>query len=326
MLKQSLTELKVFSIVLISKALEISLENAVKIMKKPTVKIGGKRVTMATITPNPPTVDLIIFSPLKIEDKASPKELPMIGIKLLDKNFAVLIPIVSVLDAIVVCIVKMPTNIVTKRDRVKIMVFLTADVNPEMLKFSLMLPLKQSAKKEPVIGSNKSAVIAEIIWATKKIVELYVIELIAPLEIAIIPVKTGMKHNIKSPKFFITEEMLVTQSIIGAAIIPHEQIAVKIPNELFKSDPKLYDLKLLNKAKSKIIMRQLMKSLIGDLSKFVDFKNMYSNIFVILKFWISSGFFKSTPISSKSFLVSLGTASSIWSISIFSYCSFNRSS
>ena len=141
-------------------------------MKKATFKIGGSNVIMQTIIPNPPTADFIMFKPLKIEDIASPKELPIIGIKFPDKNFAVLMLIESAFEAKLLCIVKIPTKIVTNKDSVKITTFLTADVKPEMLKLSLMLPQIERAKKEPVIGSSKSFVIKEITWDIIKSVEL----------------------------------------------------------------------------------------------------------------------------------------------------------
>lgn len=172
MLRQSFMEPRAFAIVVISKAFEISVANAVKIMKKLTFRIGGKRVIMHIKIPSPPTADLIMFNPPTIEAIASPNALPIIGIKLPERNFAVLTPTVSAFDAIVLCIVKTPTNIVAKRERENIITFLIADVNAEILKLSFMLALIESAKKDPVIGNKKSAVIEETIWAIIKIVEL----------------------------------------------------------------------------------------------------------------------------------------------------------
>ena len=47
-----------------------------------------------------------------------------------------------------------------------------ADVKADMLKLSFMLALIERAKKDPVIGRRKSAVIEETTWAIIKIVEL----------------------------------------------------------------------------------------------------------------------------------------------------------
>ena len=192
MLRQSLIDPRAFAIVFISNAFEISVAKAVKIIKNPTFKIGGSNVIMHITIPSPPTVDFIIFSPPIIEAIASDRALPTIGIKLPDRNFAVLIPIVSAFDAIVLCIVKIPTNMVANKESENITTFLTAVVNPFMLKLSFMLALIERAKKDPVTGSRKSAVIEDTICAIMKIVELYPTEVITPLDIAIIPAKIGI--------------------------------------------------------------------------------------------------------------------------------------
>ena len=263
MLRQSLIEPKILVIVGISNAVAISFAKEENIMKKPTVNIGGTKVKMQINIPSPPTADFIIFNPPTIEASASPKEPPIIGMKLLERNFAVLNPIESALTEIVFWIEKIPTKIVTKRDNVKIITFLIAPVKPVMLKLSLTLPLIESAKKEPVIGNNKSDVMYEISCAKINIVELYVIEVKIPLDIAIKPTKTGMKHNIKLLKFLIISEISVTHLIIGVIKIPHVQRAINAPITFFKFSPHAVVLKLLKMAQRSIIAMQFINIVNG---------------------------------------------------------------
>lgn len=123
----------------------------------------------------------------------------------------------------------------------------------------------------------------------------------------------------------IVFEIEVMHPIIGVITIAQLQIAVKTPKELFKLVPHVVDLKLLNKEQRIIIIKQFMKILIGVLISDIDFENINSKIFVMLKFWISCGRFGSIPIDSKSFSVSCGIFCFILSISRLLYCSFKIS-
>ena len=119
----------------------------------------------------------------------------------------------------------------------------------------------------------------------------------------------------------IVFEIEVMHPIIGVITIAQLQIAVKTPKELFKLVPHVVDLKLLNKEQRIIIIKQFMKISIGVLIKVIDFENINSKIFVMLKFLISCGLFGSIPIDSKSFCVSCGMFCFILSISRLLYCS-----
>ena len=106
--------------------------------------------------------------------------------------------------------------------------------------------------------------------------------------------------------------MVVIVPIIGVITIPHVQTAIKIANTLFKFEPVIVGLKLLNKEQTRIIAMQFANITSGVFIFSIDFEIIYSKILNILKFCIFSGFAESIPRSFKSFFMFCGMLFSIF--------------
>lgn len=268
--------------------------NDMDIKKNITVSMGGTNVKIHISIPKPP-IDVLIKPKHPItDDRASLKALPTTGTKLLEINLAVFILSPSVEAETIFWTENNPTNRVISKDKVKITVFFTADVKPDILNCPLIDPAIEKAKNTPINGSKTSAVIEEIICDNENSAVLYPIELNVPPEVAITPVKTGIKQSMKLPKLLIVPETMFIQPIIGVIIIPHVQTAVTIPKA--PSSAKLVVFfKPSNNAQNNNIAKHPAKIEKGAFITSTIWEKSPLKNPPIEKFCISSGFGELTP-------------------------------
>lgn len=162
----------VWSTRLIFNDLAIDPVIVIVIKKKPMFKIGGMKVVKQTIIPKLPTTDFIKFKLPTTELNASPSAPPIIGMKLLETNFAVFIPKLSELTEIDVCRENRPMKIVTIKIKINITIFLTVEVIGLICRLEFMLPTREKARNAPVVGRRMFEIVVEMNWAMKKSVEL----------------------------------------------------------------------------------------------------------------------------------------------------------